>query len=60
MELGFYRKVNSGEIITISNIVGDVEVKIKDWFARLVSGSIDEVGSEVSIGKECFYIILVE
>ena len=56
IELAFYNEVTNKQKITISNIIGDVEVIIKKT-AKLVNGSIDTVGSEVCIKDECFYII---
>jgi len=57
-EIGDYDQINSGQTITIENISNDIEIKRnKELVARLVSGEIDEVGSEVCIKDECFYII---
>ena len=56
-EILFYKTVTNGQIITLSNITKDIEVKIKEQAARLVNGSINTVGSEICIGEECFYII---
>ena len=56
-EILFYKTVTNGQIITLSNITKDIEVKIKEQAAKLVNGSINTVGSEICIGEECFYII---
>ena len=56
-EIGHYDQINSGQTITIENISNDIEIKKKEPVAKLVSGKIDEVGSEVCIKDECFYII---
>ena len=56
-EIGHYDQINSGQTITIENISNDIEIKKKELVAKLVSGEIDEVGSEVCIEEECFYII---
>ena len=56
-ELGYYTSILSGQTISFNNITNDVEVKIKNYVAKLVSGELNEVGSEVCIGEECFYII---
>ena len=56
-EILYYKKVLNGQTITLSNITNDIEVKTKEQVAKLVSGELNEVGSEVCIGEECFYII---
>ena len=56
-EIGHYDQINSGQTITIENISNDIEIKKKEPVAKLVSGKINEVGSEVCIKDECFYII---
>ena len=56
-ELAYYSSVSNGQTLSFNNISDDVEFKIKEQVARLVSGEIDAVGSEVCIKEECFYII---
>ena len=57
-EIGHYDQINSGQTITIENVSRDIEIKKnKELVAMLVSGDIDEVGSEVCIKDECFYVI---
>ena len=56
-EILYYKKVLNGQTITLSNITDDIEVKIKEQVAKLVSGDLNEVGSEVCIKDECFYIM---
>ena len=56
-EILFYKTVTNGQIITLSNITKDIEVKIKARIAKIANGDINEVGSEVCIQDECFYII---
>ena len=56
-EIEHYDQINSGQTITIENVLNDIEINKKDPVAKLVSGEIDEVGSEVCIKDECFYII---
>ena len=57
-EIAQYDQISSGQTITIENVSSDIEIKKeKELVARLVSGEIDEVGSEVCIKDECFYII---
>ena len=56
-EILFYKTVANGQTVTLSNITKDLEVKIKPQVARMVKGNIDEIGGEVCIGEECFYII---
>ena len=56
-ELAYYSSVYNGQTITISNIANDLELKIKPQVAKLMNGSLTEVGSEVCIDEECFYII---
>ena len=57
VEVNYYDQISNGQTITIENISNDIEVKKKELVAKLVSGEIDEVGSEVCIGEECFYVI---
>ncbi len=57
IEFDYYDQISSGQNITINNVTGDIEIKKKESVAKLVSGKIDEVGSEVCIKDECFYII---
>ena len=48
----------SNNSLTLSNITGDVVVDyVNTAKVVLVSGNIDEVGSEVAIGDEHFYVI---
>lgn len=57
-EISYYESIFDGQTITIENVSGDIEIKkSKELVAKLVSGEIDEVGSEVCINDECFYII---
>ena len=58
VEVNYYDQISNGQIITIENVSNDIEIKRKkELVARLVSGEIDEAGSEVCIKDECFYII---
>ena len=57
VEVNYYDQISNGQTITIENISNDIEIKKKELVAKLVSGEIDEVGSEVCIGEECFYVI---
>ena len=57
VEISFYNQISSGQTIKIEKVSNDIEIKKKEPVARLVNGSIDEVGSEVCIKDECFYII---
>jgi len=58
IEINYYDQISKGQTITIENVSGDIEIKkSKELVARLVNGEIDEVGSEVCINDECFYII---
>ena len=57
VEVNYYDQISNGQTITIENISNDIEIKKKELVAKLVSGEIDEVGSEVCIEEECFYII---
>lgn len=56
-EIAQYDQISSGQTITIENVSSDIEFKRTPPVAKLVSGKIDEVGSEVCIKDECFYII---
>ena len=57
-EISHYDQISGGQTITIENVSSDIEIKKeKELVAKLVSGKIDEVGSEVCIKDECFYII---
>ena len=56
-EISYYDQILNGQLITINNIFDDIEVKKKELVAKLVNGYINEVGSEVCIEDECFYII---
>ena len=56
-EVSYYESISSGQTITLENVSGDIEFKVNPPVAKLVSGKIDEVGSEVCIKDECFYII---
>ena len=56
-EIDFYSRISNNQSINVSNITSDIIVKIKPRVAKLVSGSLSEVGSEVCIGNECFYVI---
>ena len=57
-EVSYYESISSGQNLIINSVSGDIEFKRKkELVARLVSGEIDEVGSEVCIKDECFYII---
>ena len=58
VQIGYYSKIINGQTITFSNITNDVEINQKELVARLVNGRIDEVGGEVCIKDECFYVIL--
>ena len=57
VEISHYDEISYDQTITISNIHNNIEVKKEKIVAKLVSGEIKKVGSEVCIGKECFYII---
>lgn len=50
-----YSYVNG--ILTISEVTGDIEVSKYIPVAKLVSGDLTTIGSEVCIKDECFYII---
>ena len=56
-ELGYYSLISNGQTIIFNNIIKDIEVKFKEQVAKLKKGSINEIGSEVCIEEECFYII---
>lgn len=56
-ELGYYTSILSGQTITIEDVSSSIELKSREPSAFLVSGELNEVGSEVCIGEECFYII---
>ena len=56
-ELTYYSEVSNGQTISVNNITSDIEIKIKEQVANLVSGDIDVVGSVICIGDECFNII---
>ena len=56
-EIDYYDSISSGETINVYNISDDIEFKYNEPVAKLISGKIDEVGSEVCIKDECFYII---
>lgn len=56
-QLAYYKTISNGSSINVSNIPGDVLVKQKPYVAKLMSGSLDEVGSEICIENECFNII---
>ena len=56
-EIYYYSSISNAQTITLENVSDDIEFKVKELVARLVSGKIDEVGSEVCIKDECFYII---
>ena len=58
VELKNYDEILNGQTIIIENVLNDIEIKRKkELVAKLVSGSLDEVGSQVCIKEECFYII---
>ena len=57
IEFEYYKNIYNGQTITINNVSSDVEFKYKDYVAKLKSGSLTEIGSEVCIGNECFHII---
>ena len=58
VEVSFYDQISNGQTITIENVSNDIELILKEEkLVRLVNGSLDEVGSEVCIKDECFYII---
>lgn len=57
IEIDYYSSISSGQMVTISNVLGELEFKEKELVARLVSKELDEVGSEVCIKDECFYVI---
>lgn len=56
-KVAYYPTVYQGSNLLLSNVTGNIEIKQEEPVARLVSGKIDEVGSEVCIKDECFYII---
>lgn len=58
IEIGYYDQISSGQTITVNDVSSEIEIKQdREPVARLVNGKIDEVGGEVCIGEECFYII---
>lgn len=56
-EIAYYQSISNGQNISISNVFNNLEIKIKVPPATLVKGKIDEPGSEICVGDECFYII---
>lgn len=57
VEIAYYESISAGQTINLDNITSDVIVNVKGPLVKLVSGSINEVGSEVCMDDECFYII---
>ena len=57
VEIAYYNKILNNQTITINNINNDIQIQMKEQVAKLVSGSINKVGSEVCIKNECFHII---
>ena len=49
-------EVDQGQL-TVYDVTGDLVIKYVEPVAKLVSGSLDTIGSEVCIKDECFYII---
>ena len=56
-EIEHYEQINSGQTINISNVFGEIEIRQEPNILKIVSGDLDTVGSEICIGKECFYVI---
>ena len=56
-EIAYYQSISNGQNISISNVFNNLEIKIKVPPAILVNGKINEPGSEICVGDECFYII---
>ena len=56
-KVAYYPTVYQGSNLLLASVKGNIEIKQEEPVARLVSGKIDEVGSEVCIKDECFYII---
>ena len=55
-EINYYAQISSGQTVTISNITGEVEIKMNPLAAKLVSGDLNTIGSIVAIGDEKFYV----
>lgn len=56
-KVAYYPTVYQGSNLLLASVKGNIEIKQEEPVARLVSGKIDEAGSEVCIKNECFYII---
>ncbi len=56
-KVAYYPTVYQGSNLLLASVKGNIEIKQEEPVARLVSGKINEVGSEVCIKDECFYII---
>lgn len=56
----FAMEINSGDLISIENIRGDLVVDDVPPKLKLVKGDVNTPGSEVCIGSECFYILSSE
>ncbi len=56
-KVAYYPTVYQGSNLLLASVKGNIEIKQEEPVARLVSGKIDEVGSEVCIKEECFYVI---
>ena len=51
-----YNSIANGYIMNIQNVYESVEIR-REYTAKLVNGTLSEVGSEVCINDQCFYII---
>jgi len=56
-KVAYYPTVYQGSNLLLASVKGNIEIKQEEPVARLVSGKINEAGSEVCIKDECFYII---
>ena len=56
-KVAYYPTIYQGSNLLLASVNGNIEIKQEGPVARLVSGKINEVGSEVCIKDECFYII---
>ncbi len=57
LEINYYDEISNGQNIIIENVSSNIVFKLKESAVKLINGEIDEVGSEVCIKEECFYII---
>lgn len=57
VKVNYYKNITSGQNITFSNVESDIEFRFNEYVAKVVNGSLDEIGSEVCIDDQCFHII---